>query len=55
MPTRFLAGAFLLLASLAQAADPLQSGPPVGARNNRSGFYPNWVTGPNAGQRLCPV
>jgi hypothetical protein len=58
MPQRLLAGAacaFLLLAGPMQAANPLQSGPPVGARNNRSGFYPNWVTGPWAGQRLCPV
>ena len=34
---------------------PLKSGPPVGARNNRGGFFPNLVTGPGAGERRCPV
>jgi hypothetical protein len=33
----------------------LKSGPPVRARNNRGGFYPQLVTGPGAGERRCPV
>ena len=37
------------------ADTPLRSGPPVGARNDRSGFVPRFVTGPTAGKRLCPV
>ena len=37
------------------ADGPLRSGPPVGARNDRDGFCPKWVTGPCAGKRLCPV
>jgi hypothetical protein len=37
------------------ARPPLHSGPPVGAKNNRSGFFPQFVTGPCAGQNLCPV
>jgi hypothetical protein len=45
----------LVLAATLQADDPLRSGPPVGARNNRPGFTPKWVTGPCAGERLCPV
>jgi hypothetical protein len=45
----------LLLAGGTAAADDLKSGPPVGARNNRSGFYPQWVAGPGAGERRCPV
>jgi hypothetical protein len=45
----------LLIAGELLAQEPLQSGPPVGARNNRNGFYPNWVAGPCAGQHLCPV
>lgn len=61
MTTRIIAtaaGAVLaacLLAGSAAAWEPLRSGPPVGARNNRSGFFPNHVAGPAAGQRLCPV
>lgn len=58
MAPRVLAGAaafYLLLAAPMQADGPLQSGPPVGARNNRSGFMPQWVTGPCANERLCPV
>ncbi len=47
--------AFLVLAGLVQAENPLQSGPPVGARNDRTGFFPQWLTGPCAGKRLCPV
>jgi hypothetical protein len=37
------------------AALELKSGPPVGARNNRSGFYPQFVSGASAGQSFCPV
>jgi hypothetical protein len=58
MTSRFLAGAacaLLMLAGPAQADSPLRSGPPVGAANNRSGFFPQWVTGPQAGKNLCPV
>ena len=47
--------AFLMLTGLVHADSRLQSGPPVGARNDRTGFFPNWVTGPCAGKRLCPV
>ena len=47
--------AALLLGGTLQAKDPLRSGPPVGAENDRRGFYPQWVTGPSAGQRRCPV
>jgi hypothetical protein len=47
--------AVLLLASSATAADGLKSGPQVGAANDRSGFYPQWVAGPGAGERRCPV
>jgi hypothetical protein len=45
----------LLLASSGLAEDSLKSGPQVGERNNRRGFYPNWIAGPAAGQRRCPV
>ena len=38
-----------------QAPDALKSGPPVGAENDRRGFYPQWVSGPGAGERRCPV
>jgi hypothetical protein len=58
MACRYLAGAacaVLLLTGTLQADTPLRSGPQVGARNNRNGFYPQWVTGPEAGNRLCPV
>ena len=47
--------AALLFASTGLAEDALKSGPPVGARNNRGGFYPQLVTGPGAGERRCPV
>ena len=47
--------AVLLLAGDGLAEDPLKSGPPVGARNNRGGFYPQFVTGPGTGERRCPV
>jgi hypothetical protein len=58
MAPRFLAGAvcaFLLFAGSVQADGPLRSGPPVGSANDRSGFLPQWVTGPCAGKRVCPV
>jgi hypothetical protein len=45
----------VLLASSVTAADELKSGPQVGAENDRNGFYPQWVAGPSAGQRRCPV
>jgi hypothetical protein len=47
--------AAMLFAGNPPAELPLKSGPPVGARNNRGGFYPNLVTGPGAGERRCPV
>ena len=58
MPPRLLAGAALaalLLGAGAPAKGPLTSGPPVGERNNRSAFFPQFVTGPLAGQSRCPV
>jgi hypothetical protein len=45
--------AALLLGGTVRAEDPLKSGPPVGAKNNRRGFVPQFVTGP--GERRCPV
>ena len=56
--TRLITGtalAFLLLAGSGRAGGPLKSGPPVGAANDRDGFRPQFVAGPSAGQRLCPV
>ena len=47
--------AVLLLGGDVPAQPPLKSGPPVGAKNNRRGFIPQFVTGPYAGQRRCPV
>jgi hypothetical protein len=47
--------AVILLGGNVQAQAPLKSGPPVGAENDRDGFYPQWVTGPSAGKRRCPV
>jgi hypothetical protein len=47
--------AVLLLGGSVLAEEPLKSGPPVGAANDRNGFYPQWLTGPAAGQRRCPV
>jgi hypothetical protein len=47
--------AVLLLVGSVPAEEPLKSGPPVGARNNRGGFYPNFVAGPFAGEDRCPV
>ena len=58
MTHRLGAGAslvFLLLVGNVLAEDPLKSGPPVGARNNRDGFYPQFVTGPFVGENRCPV
>ncbi len=45
----------LLLAGNGLADEPLKSGPSVGARNNRGGFYPQFVAGPGTGERRCPV
>jgi len=58
MSRRFLAGAacaLLMVGGPVQADSPLRSGPQVGSRNDRDGFCPQWVTGPCAGKRLCPV
>jgi hypothetical protein len=58
MTPRLIASAALaavLLGGNGLAADPLKSGPPVGAGNDRSGFRPQFVAGPSAGQSLCPV
>jgi len=58
MPSRLIATAALaafLLGGNAQAENPLKSGPPVGTENDRSGFRPEFVAGPSAGKRLCPV
>ncbi len=58
MTARLIAGAavaVLLLGGDVPGKEPLKSGPPVGARNNRSGFFPNWVSGPCAGRSHCPV
>ncbi len=45
----------LLGGSVLAADDGLKSGPQVGAGNDRRGFYPQWVSGPSAGERRCPV
>ncbi len=58
MTSRLIASAALaalLMGGNVRAEDPLKSGPQVGAKNNRSGFLPQFVTGPLAGQRRCPV
>jgi hypothetical protein len=47
--------AAMLFAGTEMNADQLKSGPPVGARNNRGGFFPQLVSGPGAGERRCPV
>jgi hypothetical protein len=47
--------AALLFGGSVLAEDPLKSGPPVGAGNDRGGFRPQFVAGPSAGQSLCPV
>jgi hypothetical protein len=58
MTPRFIvsaAFATMLFAGNGWAEEPLKSGPPVGARNNRNGFYPQIVAGPGTGERRCPV
>ncbi|MBY0524407.1 MAG: hypothetical protein K2R98_13460 [Gemmataceae bacterium] len=58
MSSRLIAGAALgalLLTGTVLADDSLKSGPQVGDRNNRSGFFPKWISGPAAGERRCPV
>jgi hypothetical protein len=58
MPPRLIASAALaavLLGGNLWAEEPLKSGPPVGAANDRGGFRPQIVTGPSAGKGLCPV
>jgi hypothetical protein len=47
--------AALLWAGTGLAEEPLKSGPPVGARNNRGRFMPQFVTGPFTGEQRCPV
>ncbi len=47
--------AAMLLAGSGLADESLKSGPPVGARNNRGGFYPQFVAGPGTGENRCPV
>ncbi len=54
----FIAGITLsamFLAGPVPTESPLKSGPQVGQRNNRGGFFPNLVAGPGAGERRCPV
>jgi hypothetical protein len=58
MSARLIAAAALgivLFTGSGLAETPLKSGPQVGERNNRRGFYPQWVAGPAGGQRRCPV
>ena len=58
MTPRLIASAALaaiLLGGTLHAEELLRSGPPVGAENDRRGFYPQWLTGPSVGQRRCPV
>jgi len=57
MTTSLIAGVALaaMLTGPLPAEMPLKSGPPVGAKNNRNGFYPQIVAGHLAGQRRCPV
>jgi hypothetical protein len=58
MIPRLIASAALtafMMGGIGQAQVPLKSGPPVGASNDRSGFYPNWVAGFCANQHICPV
>ena len=58
MNLRLIAGAALaglLFAGNGLADDPLKSGPQVGDRNNRTGFRPQFVTGPYTGETRCPV
>jgi hypothetical protein len=57
MTTSLIAGVALaaMLAGPLPAEMPLKSGPPVGANNNRNGFFPQIVAGHLAGERRCPV
>ena len=59
MTQRFIASAALAAVlfggSVRAEGPPLKSGPQVGTENDRSGFRPQFVAGPSAGQRLCPV
>ena len=59
MPPRLIASAALAVVlfggSVRAEAPPLKSGPQVGTENDRSGFRPQFVAGPSAGQKLCPV
>jgi hypothetical protein len=58
MSPRLIASAALAAILLAGAAPPplpLTSGPPVGAKNDRSGFLPQYVAGAFAGDHRCPV
>jgi hypothetical protein len=56
MTSRLIAvAAALALVGSGLAAEPLKSGPQVGAGNDRSGFRPKFVAGPSCGQNLCPV
>lgn len=55
MTPGFFASTALAAMLFAGAEMQLKSGPPVGARNNRGGFFPQLVSGPGAGERRCPV
>jgi hypothetical protein len=58
MPRCLLAGvacSLLVLPGDLNSSEPLKSGPQVGSANDREGFTPKWVTGPCAGNSLCPV
>ncbi|HEY7315027.1 MAG TPA: hypothetical protein VH643_37120 [Gemmataceae bacterium] len=56
-PHLFLSAALaaLLFGGDVRGEGPLKSGPPVGAKNDRSGFFPQFVAGPSAGEQFCPV
>ena len=45
--------AAILFGGSLQVEQPLRSGPPVGAKNNRNGFRPQFVARP--GEQRCPV
>ncbi len=57
MTPRLIASAALIAVLLGAAPPPapLASGPPIGAKNNRSGFFPQYVAGAFAGEHRCPV
>jgi hypothetical protein len=58
MTSRLIASAAfatLLFAGNTLADEPLKSGPPVGERNNRGKFLPQFVAGPGTGEQRCPV